>query len=248
MTISRIGILSALPQELGDLREQLERATSLEWARREYHWGWKGGIEVIAATARIGKVAAASTTTTLIQHFKVDAVVFVGVAGGLGQQVNVGDVVLANSLLQHDLNAAPLFPPHEIPLLGIQQVPTDGALTNALRLAADQAIRHWKAQSSHPHFSRSELHEGLIISGDQFIHQPGHARALRASFPEALAVEMEGAAVAQVCWEHGIPFAVIRTISDRADAKAPVAFEKFLSEVAAPMSTGILRGLFDALA
>ena len=248
MKISRLGVLSALPQELGDLCDQLDRATTVEKARRHYHCGRIGETTVVATTARIGKVAAASTTTTLIQHFEVDAIVFVGVAGGLGCDISVGDVVLASELLQHDLSAAPLFPPHEIPLLGMQRIPTDSALTGAVRIAAGQAIRRWQAQASHPHFSQSELHEGLIISGDQFIHQPGHAQTLLAAFPDALAVEMEGAAVAQVCWEHGTPFAVIRTISDRADAQAPVAFDQFLSEVAAPMSSGILRSLFDAIA
>ncbi len=248
MTIRHLGIMAALPQELGDVREQLDQASTVEWAHRSYHSGQVGALTVTATTARVGKVAAASTATTLVQQFKVDAIVFVGVAGGLGQGVKVGDVVLARALLQHDLNAAPLFPVHEIPLLGVKRVPTDIDLTVALRAATEQAMVGWQAQASHPILSGSNLREGLILSGDQFIHQPGHAEQLLMANPDALAVEMEGAALAQVCWEHKTPFAVIRTISDRADSDAPMAFDAFLKEVAAPMSNAILRGLLSFLA
>lgn len=240
--------MAALPQELGNLRDQLQQPSVREWAHRSYCEGQLGSLTVITTTARIGKVAAASTATTLIQQFNAEAIVFVGVAGGIGSQVQVGDVVLAQELMQHDLSAAPLFPALEIPLLGLQRIPTDANLTGLLRTAATQAISAWKTQTPHTLVSRSELHEGLILSGDQFIHQAGHAEQLLLATPDALAVEMEGAAVAQVCWENEIPFAVIRTISDRADRAAPVDFEAFLNEVAAPMSSAILLRLLSVLA
>lgn len=241
--IQRLGVIAALDQELGDLLAQLQAHHTETRARRDYHCGHINGQALVAVTARIGKVAAASTATTLIERFGCDAILFVGVAGGVGPGVQVGDVVVASHLAQHDLDASPLFPAAEIPLLGVRDIATDAALSQAVQHAATQAIDEWSARSDHPHFTRSQLHQGLIVSGDQFIHASTHAADITQRWPEALATEMEGAAVAQVCFEHQVPVAVVRTISDRADDQATTDFTQFLREVAAPMSSGLLRHL-----
>lgn len=241
--IARLGVMAALQQELGDLLACLEDHRVQRHAQRDFHCGAVKGQALIAVTARVGKVAAASTAATLIERFGCDAVLFVGVAGGIGAQVRVGDVVLASALAQHDLDASPLFAAGEIPLLGVRCLDTNGALSAVLGAAAAQAIAEWSQRSDHPHFGRSRLHRGLIVSGDQFIHDSARAADIVRRWPEALAVEMEGAAVAQVCFEHQVPVAVVRTISDRADASASTDFMQFLREVAAPMSSGILQRL-----
>ena len=91
------------------------------------------------------------------------------------------------------------------------------------------------------------LHEGLIVSGDRFVATAAASAALRAELPDALAVEMEGAAVAQVCHDYGIPFAALRTISDRADDSAHVDFTRFIARVASPISAAVLEAYFSSL-
>jgi adenosylhomocysteine nucleosidase len=241
--IRRLGVMAALDQELGDLITHLQDHHTEQRARRDYHCGHIQGQALVAVTARVGKVAAASTVTTLIERFGCDAILFVGVAGGLGTGVQIGDVVVANQLAQHDLDASPVFPAGEIPLLGVRDIATDAALSQTVQHAATQAMNEWSARSDHPHFTRSQLHQGLIVSGDQFIHASTHAADILRRRPEALATEMEGAAVAQVCFEHQVPVAVVRTISDRADDQATTDFTQFLHEVAAPMSSGLLKHL-----
>jgi len=243
----RFGVMAALPQELGDLQSRMAQTHSTVLAQRHYVSGRLGQLELVTVTSRVGKVAAASTATTLIQHFGVDAVVFVGVAGGLGAQVNVGDVVVADALLQHDLNAEPLFAQHEIPLLGITRVPCDERLCRHLNAAAQAALTDWMAQAHLKGHPPAQLHQGLVISGDRFINDARLAQELLVRTPDALAAEMEGAAVAQVCWEHDLPFGLVRTVSDRCDAQAHTDFNAFLQEVAAPMSSDILRHFFDRI-
>lgn len=241
--LQRIGLMAALTEELGDVLPRLEAAHVETRAQRDYHCGRLNGQDLVAVTARVGKVAAASTATTLIERFGCDAIVFVGIAGGIGANVQVGDVVVADQLAQHDMDASPIFPAGELPLLGVCELAADVQLMQALHRASQAAISDWSQRGDHPHFSQSTLHLGLIVSGDQFVHANTHAQDLAQRWPSALAVEMEGAAVAQVCFEHGVPFAVVRTISDRADDNAATDFGLFLREVASPMSSAILRRL-----
>jgi len=229
------GVMAALPEELGDLVHRLQDAQTHAVAGREFIQGQLNGQRLCAVTARIGKVAAALTATTLIERFGVNRLVFVGVAGGLGQAVRRGDVVVASELVQHDLSAWPLFPRGEIPLLGKTRLTCDPALTRALEDAARQALQ-----------GEQQLHTGLIASGDQFIQGHAMAQAIRDAHPDVLAVEMEGAAVAQVCEECGVPFAVLRTLSDVADDGAAHDFLAFMRDTAAPLASGVLARLFPA--
>ena len=152
-------------------------------------------------------------------------------AGGLGPGVRVGDVVVADTFLQHDLDASPIFPRHEVPLYGRSRFATDPALTQRLVDAARRAL------------PAAALHRGLIISGDRFVSTTSEARALQTELPDALAVEMEGAAIAQVCHDYGVAYAAVRTISDRADDDAHGDFTHFVETVASPHSAAIVRAL-----
>jgi len=199
---------------------------------REFFSGELFGRRCIAVLAGVGKVAAAITATTMIRTFDVSSLVFVGVAGGVAHGIHVGDVVVARTLLQHDLDASPLFPRYEVPLLGITRFTADAGLSDALAAAAE----HYIAQ-----VGVGRVHRGLIISGDQFVSDSDDVRALRDALPDALAVEMEGAAIAQVCNAFDVPFAVVRTISDSADDDAGHDFPRFLEERASGYSLGIIE-------
>ncbi|QQE06623.1 5'-methylthioadenosine/adenosylhomocysteine nucleosidase [Cupriavidus sp. ISTL7] len=263
-----LGILAALHDEIDGLiaamRHDDARATVHRIGMRDYYVGELYGQRCVVALARVGKVAAAATTVTLIREFGVDGIVFTGLAGGIGAGVQVGDLVVADRTVQHDMDARPLFPRHQVPLLGRDEFPTDPALTAALRDAA-QAFLAEDLATAVPAAVRARfgvtagitagdtagvpaprLHLGMIASGDQFIGAPTTVAELRARLPGLLAVEMEGAAVGQVCHEYGVPHAVMRTVSDRADDSAHVDFPAFLAEVASHYSEGVIRRFLAA--
>jgi adenosylhomocysteine nucleosidase len=159
------------------------------------------------------------------------------VAGGLARGVRVGDVVVARQLLQHDMDASPLFPRFEIPLTGRSRFESDRRLSDALAAAASRCLDRADDLIGTQHLldfgiDRPLLHRGLIASGDRFVASLAHGDELRAALPDALAVEMEGAAVAQACADFERPFTVLRTISDRADDSAHLDFGRFIDEVA----------------
>ena len=196
--------------------------------------------------SKIGKVAAATTAAALIERFGVGPIVFTGVAGGLKKGVNAGDVVVASSFLQHDLDVSPPYPQFEVPFYGRARFLTDSAMSHQLRVAAHSALADSAASSS---FADSNVHTGLIASGDRFMGAASGSLALQtallAAGQDALAVEMEmemeGEAVAQVWRDYSVPFAAVRTISDRADDGADVAFQDFVDMVAGDYACRILR-------
>jgi adenosylhomocysteine nucleosidase len=247
---TRLGIVSALHEELAAVLEDIPNTHCQRAAGRDFYTGQWHGREVVAVLSRIGKVAAATTATALIEHFGVTQIVFTGVAGGLGPGVNIGDVVVASDFLQYDLDASPLFPRYEVPLYHRARFPADAALTQRLALAAGGALtnpQHLLGQAPlrQFHLARPALHQGLVISGDRFIATGQDSATLRGLLPDALAVEMEGASIAQVCHDYGVPLAAVRIISDRADAAAHVDFTQFIASVASRYSAAII-GAFVA--
>jgi adenosylhomocysteine nucleosidase len=239
-----LGIVAALPQELGDLIADMRAAGDIETVtlgQRDYTIGDAHGVRAVVTLARIGKVAAAATASALIHVFDVDAIVFTGVAGGVHADVQVGDIVVAQTLLQHDLDASPLFPRFEVPLLDKSRFAAAAGLSDALALACEAFLAD-QGDALQNRFAvvRPRVHRGLVVSGDRFVASHDELHALRGVLPDALAVEMEGAAIAQVCFEYGVPCAVVRTISDTADAAAPASFTEFLKAIAGTYSSGIL--------
>jgi adenosylhomocysteine nucleosidase len=214
-------------EELHALHEDFHNAIVQRVAGRDFYIGTLHGYEAVLVLSGIGKVAAATTTALLLDRFEVDAVVFTGVAGGLAKGVKVGDVVIGDALLQHDLDASPIFPRWEVPLTDKSRFEADAQWSDLLSRAAQS--------------SGHTVHRGLIISGDRFVATSAESAALRAALPDALAVEMEGAAVAQVCHDFARPFAVMRTISDRADDSAHGDFTRFVADVASGLTRMIVR-------
>lgn len=234
----RLGIISALQEEQQGLVEAMQGPAKLIHGMREYTRGRIGAIEAVCVLSRIGKVAAATTASMLIERFGVTHVLFTGVAGAGHAGVRVGDIIVADSLLQYDMDASPLFPRFEVPLTGLAHFQTDLNLTNRLADSAARFLEHDfeatidAAERGQFALGQPRVYRGLIASGDQFISSAQRINALGEALPGLLAVEMEGAAVAQVCFEMGVPFAVMRTISDNANEAAATDFMRFVSVVA----------------
>ena len=245
--MSRIAVVSAMHEELRALLPLLHGARVERRAGRDFHFGRIDGREVLLVLSGIGKVAAATTAAVLLDAFDARSVLFTGVAGGLHKDVRVGDVAVARTLLQHDMDASPLFPRYEVPLTGRALFPADAAMADALAAACALVLRAPHAALARWGIQRPRLHSGLVVSGDRFVATAAESAALRAALPDALAVEMEGAAVAQVCADFARPFAVLRTVSDRADDSAHVDFTRFVDEVAAELSRDIVRATLQQL-
>ena len=227
----RTAIVAAMQEELAAVLALMPHEGRQVAAGREFWVGELHCREVVVVLSRIGTVAAATTATLLIERFKVDEIVFTGVAGGLAPGVDVGHVVVADRFLQHDLDASPIFPRFEVPLYGTSTFACDAGLTARLVAAASSAL------------PGVHVHRGLVVSGDRFVATTAESSALQAALPAALAVEMEGAAFAQVCHDCGVPFAAMRTISDRADDMAHIDFATFIREVASRHSAALVRAL-----
>lgn len=246
-----LGVMSAMHEELALLLDAMPDEQRVTVAGRDFWQGHWQGRPVVVVLSRIGKVAAATTATALVERFGVRQIVFTGVAGGVGPGVRVGDVVLADGFVQHDMDASPLFPRHEVPLYGRSRFGTDAVLSQGLAQAARQVLAEVAAhvgQEAVAEFAlhAPRLHTGLIASGDRFVSTTAECRALQQALPEALAVEMEGAAVAQVCADYGVPFAALRTISDRADDDAHADFSRFIRTVASRYSLAMLSAWLKA--
>jgi adenosylhomocysteine nucleosidase len=247
-----LAIMSALLDEQRGLLEQLGNPQRVKRAGRTFWCGQWCGHQVVLVLTKVGKVAAATTTTTLIEAFGVDRVVFTGVAGGVGAGVKVGDVVVADAFIQHDMDSSPLFARYEIPLYGCATMACDVTLT-ALLLEASRNGLAGVGSNFHREtpLSPPNVHSGLIASGDKFLASAQEVTqvldGLRSAGHDALAVEMEGAAVAQVCRDYGVPFAAVRTISDRADDAAHMDFSGFVTQVASPYALAIVSQFVKTL-
>ena len=250
--MSRIALVSAMHEELAAVLARMPDEQKTVVAGREFWVGHWHGHEVVAVLSRIGKVAAATTATTLIERFGVTRIVFTGVAGGLAPQVKVGDVVVAREFIQHDMDASPLFPRHEVPLTGMTRFAADAVLSDALALAAPLAMQDMLVTLPSNEWlnldlPNAQVHQGLIASGDRFVSQTVESQVLQRELPDALAVEMECAAMAQVCHDYGVPLAAVRTISDRADDTAHVDFPRFIQSIASRYSVAVLDRLLSTL-
>ena len=248
------GIIGAMPEEIQEVLSLLQDRREVHHGMRTYHTGTLNGHRVVVVFSRWGKVAAAATVATLIHEFGIQQLIFTGVAGGLASGVKIGDVVVASRLIQHDMDARPLMPKFEVPLLDKSWFDTDTGLTAraeqaAAGLMSPDQLRGWLHDYSIQQFSLAApgVHTGAIASGDRFVAGRGQRETLLRDVPDLLCVEMEGAAAAQVCFENKIPFTVIRIISDAADESAPVDFPAFVQTVAGPFAAQLMRRIFAAL-
>jgi adenosylhomocysteine nucleosidase len=241
-----LGVIAAMPEELAAVTAAFGVDRVVEVGRRQFHVGSWDGHALVCVVSRIGKVAAAATTAILIERFAPRAIVMTGLAGAIDVRLAVGDVVIADELIQHDLDARPLFARHEIPLLGVRELRTAPRWADALAAGAAAMAASPPPSLLALGMTAPRVWRGLIASGDQFFGSPDAAAALRAALPAVLAVEMEGAAVAQVCHEHGVPFAVARVISDTADHAAAGSFAQFLATAVGPYARALVSAALRA--
>lgn len=219
MAYGRIGVIGAMDSELAALIAALTQPAQETVQGLVFRTGRLGAREVVLVRCGIGKVSAARCTQVLIDRFAPGAVINTGIAGGLASGLAVGDIVVADGLVQHDFDAAPtVFAP-------------DAVLSALLAQTAGNAI------------GAQRVHRGLVATGDQFISGAAAKAAIRRAFPAAMAAEMEGGAVAQAASMSGVPFAVVRAISDLADGTAAASFEQFEQHAADASAAAVLQAL-----
>jgi adenosylhomocysteine nucleosidase len=244
-----LAIVSALPEEISLVVGELAGASTRDLGRRTFHVGDFHGVDAVAVFSGWGKVAAAVTVTQLIATFPVTRLVFSGVAGAVQHGLSIGDIVIATGLLQHDMDASPIFPRYEVPLLGKYLFEPDAELRERLVHASREFVKHDLASQVDARelaffqIRAPKVTGGAIASGDKFFASAAAVAELRARLPIVACVEMEGAAAAQVCEEYGIAFAVVRTLSDSADENSPQDFPRFARAIARHYSAGVLRRL-----
>ena len=248
----KIGILGAMIEEVRAIKNNMQNIETKKIGGREYYTGKLHGIDTTLAFSRWGKVASSSTVTTLINTFGAELIIFTGVAGAVSNKLNVGDVVISDGLYQHDMDARPIFERHQIPLTEMILFRPEKKLIENAKSAAENFVAKIEQNIQLEMLqkfgiSKPTVFTGIIASGDQFITNAAEHDALRIDGEEVFAVEMEGAAIAQVCHEHDVPYIVVRTISDKADHSADVDFPAFVAEIAPHYSDGIVEGIYAGL-
>ncbi|MDB5273460.1 MAG: pfs [Chitinophagaceae bacterium] len=250
MSIAKLtGILAPMPEEIDILLQHMHVEEIYEAGKRKFYLGTIKGQNCVVSLSRIGKVASAVTAAMMIQHFKVDRMIVTGVAGGIAEEVNIGDIVIAQTCIQHDMDCRPLFPQFEAPLLGKARFECDAQLIADAKRSCEDFMQHELYDFvSKQHLDELGIHApqvrvGTLVSGDQFIGTHEQLNKIKREIPDAYFVEMEGAAVAQVCYEYDVPLVVVRSISDKADAVAHVDFSNYIKEVARYYTWGLVEGM-----
>jgi len=248
----KIAIMSAMHEENASIVNAMHIASEETIGGRTYYTGRLGKKEVVVVFSHWGKVAATITATTLITKFAVDEIIFTGVAGSISDSLSIGDIVIGKNLFQHDMDASPIIERHEIPLLGRAAISTCPAIQRKLERASsyflDKNFTQVIGKSARSQFNLDKPVVTIadIASGDQFVSTSALAADISRRLSDVACVEMEGAAVAQVCDAFDVPFGLVRTISDGANEKSDVDFSAFISLVAQVYSLGIVEHYLDA--
>lgn len=233
MKADTVAIIGAMEQEIELLKSLMHHPEEERFGKFTFYRGRLFNKEVILSLSGIGKVNAAIATTMAINRYQAGCVINTGSAGGLGAALQVGDVVVGTLIAHHDVDVTAFG-------YKIGQVPK---LRPAFESDSDLVRAAGKAARA---FTGARIHKGLIVSGDQFIHSAEQVARIRQNFFGVQVVEMEAAAIAQTCEQFGVPFVVIRAVSDLADEKADISFEEFL-ETAAVNSAKMVNSIISSL-
>ena len=229
--MSKIAIMGAMPEEIEPLLKKMKNVETIFYAQNKYYAGVYNNQELVVAYSKIGKVFATLTATILIEKFKCDKLLFSGVAGAISDDLDIGDLIIADGLCQHDLDITAFGHPFGYVPEGEVCIPTDVGLRNiAKEVAKDKGLT---------------LKEGVIATGDQFIANVTKKDWIKKTF-KADALEMEGASVAVVCNTFNIPFFILRAISDSADMDASFNFDEFL-ESSAKISADFILSMVEKI-
>jgi len=222
----KIAVIGAMEEEVELLRATLENATTETIANSEYTQGTYKDKDVILLKSGIGKVNAAMSTTILLEKYQPDVVINTGSAGGYDENLVVGAFVISDAVRHHDV-AATIF---GYEMGQVPQMPVGFKADARLMEVAEQAVAE---------VGEHQSATGLITTGDSFMNDPVRVETVRNYFPTMKAVEMEAAAVAQVCYQFATPFVVIRALSDIAGKQSDISFDEFLP-IAAKHSTQVV--------
>lgn len=216
--MKKIGIIGAMEEEVAILKEKMSEVTVLEKAGMEFFKGILGGQQVVVVRSGIGKVNAGICTQILADVFQVNAVINTGIAGSLKVEINIGDIVLSTDTMQHDVDAREFgYEIGQVPRMDTRTFPAD----DRLRETALQVCRKVNPEI--------QVFEGRVASGDQFVADKETKEKIIAN-TQAYCTEMEGAAIGQAAYLNGIPYLVIRAISDKADDSAHMDYPAFEKE------------------
>lgn len=228
----KIAIVAAMEEEVQILREKMTERRVENHFGMDFYLGQLAGREVVLLKSGIGKVAAATSTTLLLSRYEINAVINTGSAGGLNPSLNIGDILVSTDVTYHDAN---------VTVFGYQQ----GQMPNCpVTFPASKDYQQLAMESIFEHQIKGI--SGLICSGDTFVKGDKQLHYIRKNFPQAIAVEMEAAAIGHVCWLLGVPFVVVRAVSDVADKKSAISFEQFLP-IAAKHSSLIVETMLHRL-
>jgi len=211
----RLGIIGAMEVEVALLKEHMENPRIERVAGLEFYGGSISGAEVAVVRSGVGKVFAAMCTQALIDRFHPDAILNTGIAGSLDERIDIGDFVVSTDCVQHD---------YDVTSAGYE--PGRNPALPGLGLWADGTLRATAVEAVHRVAPSAQVFEGRIASGDQFIADAARKDLIAGQFG-ALCCEMESAAIAQVAWANGIPYVVVRAISDTADQAAEEVYPEF---------------------
>lgn len=215
----KIAIIGAMEEEVTLLRERIDGKELEVIAGCEFTTGKLDGVEVVLLRSGIGKVNAAMSTAILLERFKPDFVINTGSAGGFNPSLNVGDVVISSEVRHHDVDVTAFgYEYGQVP-----QLPAAFEADSQLVQIAENCAKE---------IQDIQVVRGLIATGDSFMNDPVKVDSIRDKFTDLQAVEMEAAAIAQVSYQFGIPFVVIRSLSDIAGKESDVSFDQFLEKAA----------------
>lgn len=229
-----VGIIGAMEEEINVFKKHMHNVKKVEKAGISYYKGLFSGVNVVVGQSGIGKVNAAVCTQIMIDLFEVDFIICCGVAGAVDNSIKIGDVVISTSAVQHDVIVSTFgYKPGQIPRMDVVEFPADEKLVKLAYKAGRSVL------------TQNRVHLGKVLTGDRFIQDTHEKTRLREVF-EGSCVEMEGAAIAHVCYLNNLPYVIIRSISDTADGKASEDYDKF-ANLAVDNSFKIVRSLLKQI-
>ena len=229
--MNKLAIMGAMQEEIDPLLNYFKDVKVTEFANNKYYETNYKGLDIVIAHSKIGKVFASLTAATLIEKFSCDTLLFSGVAGAINPSLNIGDLIIADKLCQHDLDITAFGHPFGYVPGGDVFVKTSQHLRDVAKKVANA--------------NNLKVIEGTIATGDQFVHSNDKKEFIKATF-NADALEMEGASVAVVCDALNVPFFILRSISDSANGEANIDFDEFLNS-SAKISSDYLIKIIDEL-
>ncbi len=217
--MNKIGIIGAMEVEVDILKTKIKNLKIETYARIDFYTGIINGKSIVLAKSGIGKVNATVCTQILIDKYNVDCVINTGVAGAIGDEVDVYDIVVATELMQHDFDTSAVGDKIGVVCgLDVETFVVNEHLKSTIIKGAKEVLSN-------------NVYEGVVATGDQFISSKERKEFIKNNF-NALCAEMEGGAIAQACYLNNVPFAVVRCISDKADGSADVDYLTFVVKAA----------------